>query len=70
MSGKSNVISKAPSFFYLVMAESCFRRAMTTRHAKGRGMLRDIGRRYLDKANGSAAAAPRDHRSAMRLSAA
>jgi hypothetical protein len=70
MSGKSNEITAAPSFFYLVMAESCFRRALTTRHTKGRGMLRDIGRRYLDKANASAAAARGNNRSAIRLSAA
>jgi hypothetical protein len=39
-----------PSFFYLIMAESCFRRAGRTRHPKGRGTLRDIGRGYLAKA--------------------
>jgi hypothetical protein len=41
-----------PSFFYLMMAESCFRRAVSTRHAKGRGALRDLGRTYLAKASG------------------
>jgi hypothetical protein len=70
MSGKSNVIGAAPSFFYLVMAESCFRRAVTTRHAKGRSMLRDIGRSYLNKANGPAPVAARDDRPVARLSAA
>jgi len=39
-----------PSFFYLIMAESCFRRAASTRHPKGHGTLRDIGRGYLAKA--------------------
>jgi len=39
-----------PSFFYLIMAESCFRRATSTRHPKGRGTLRTIGRSYLAKA--------------------
>ena len=41
-----------PSFFYLMMAESCFRRAAKTRHARGRGALRDLGRSYLAKARG------------------
>jgi hypothetical protein len=41
-----------PSFFYLMMAESCFRRAARTRHAKGRGALRDLGRSYLARARG------------------
>jgi hypothetical protein len=39
-----------PSFFYLLMAESCFRRAGSTRHPKARGTLRDLGRNYLVKA--------------------
>ena len=39
-----------PSLFYLIMAESCFRRAASTRHPEGRGTLRDIGRGYLAKA--------------------
>jgi hypothetical protein len=39
-----------PSFFYLIMAESCFRRAASTRHPKAGGTLRDIGRGYLAKA--------------------
>jgi hypothetical protein len=42
--------SGEPSFFYLLMAESCFRRAAKTRHTKGRGTLRDLGRTYLAKA--------------------
>jgi hypothetical protein len=41
-----------PSFFYLMMAEGCFRRAASTRHPYAGGMLRDIGRNYLLKANG------------------
>jgi hypothetical protein len=40
-----------PSFFYLIMAESCFQRAASTRHPKARGTLREIGRNYLAKAN-------------------
>jgi hypothetical protein len=43
-----------PSFFYLMMAESCFRRAGSTRHPNAGGALRDIGRNYLAKANGVA----------------
>jgi hypothetical protein len=39
-----------PSFFYLMMAEGCFRRAVRTRHLKGAGTLRNIGRNYLTKA--------------------
>ena len=31
-----------PSFFYLIMAAACFRRAT-------RGVLRDIGREYLNQ---------------------
>jgi len=36
-----------PSFFYLMMARSCFRRA--ARHPQA-GALREIGRNYLAKA--------------------
>jgi hypothetical protein len=43
--------AKEPSFFYLLMAESCFQRAASTRHLKARGALRDIGRRYLAEAS-------------------
>jgi hypothetical protein len=43
-----------PSFFYLMMAESCFRRAVSTCHPNASGALRDIGRNYLTKANGVA----------------
>jgi hypothetical protein len=39
-----------PSFFYLLMAESCFRRATTTVHPESGGALREIGRDYLMKA--------------------
>jgi hypothetical protein len=42
---------KEPSFFYLLMAESCFQRAASTRHLKARGALREIGRRYLAEAS-------------------
>jgi hypothetical protein len=43
--------AKEPSFFYLMMAESCFQRAASTRNSKACGTLRDIGRDYLAKAN-------------------
>jgi hypothetical protein len=39
-----------PSFFYLMMAESCFQRAVSTRHPKAGGTLLEIGRTYLEKA--------------------
>jgi hypothetical protein len=39
-----------PSFFYLMMARSCFRRA--AQHPQA-GTLRDIGRNYLAKATKS-----------------
>jgi hypothetical protein len=39
-----------PSFFYLIMAATCFRRAATVvTHPKTRGALRDIGRVYLNQ---------------------
>jgi hypothetical protein len=44
-----------PSFFYLIMAQSCFRRADITRDPGARGALRDLGRNYLAKARGVAA---------------
>jgi hypothetical protein len=40
-----------PSYCYLVMAESCFRRAVSTPHPKADAMLRKIGRDYLVIAN-------------------
>jgi hypothetical protein len=43
--------SAEPSFFYLIMAESCFERAARTRRPDVRGTLRNIGRNYLAKAN-------------------
>jgi hypothetical protein len=42
--------AKEPSFFYLIMAESCFQRAASTRHPKAHGTLRELGRRYLAEA--------------------
>jgi hypothetical protein len=45
-----------PSFFYLVMAKSCFRRAVSTPHPKAGGSLRELGRDYLAKAGGAARA--------------
>jgi hypothetical protein len=43
-----------PSFFYLMMAESCFQRADSTRHPKAGGTLLELGRKYLAKATGVA----------------
>ena len=40
-----------PSFFYLILAESYFRQAASTRNLKAGATLRDIGRNYLAKAN-------------------
>ena len=40
-----------PSFFYLMLAQSCFRRAISTRHPKGSSTLREIGRNYLANAD-------------------
>jgi hypothetical protein len=40
-----------PSFFYLLMAESCFQQAASTHHPKAGDTLRDIGRNYLLKSN-------------------
>jgi hypothetical protein len=48
-----------PSFFYLVMAKSCFRRAVSTPHPKAGGTLRELGRDYLAKAGGLATRRPR-----------
>jgi hypothetical protein len=45
-----------PSFFYVLMAESCFRQAASTRHPKAGGTLRQIGRDYLAKAKGDVGA--------------
>jgi hypothetical protein len=42
----------APSFFYLLMAESCFQRAVRPCHPKAGGTLVEIGRNYLAKATG------------------
>jgi hypothetical protein len=39
-----------PSFFYLMMAESCFQRAVSTRNPKAGSTLLEIGRAYLEKA--------------------
>jgi hypothetical protein len=39
-----------PSFFYLMMAESCFRRAASTQHPAAGGTLLEIGRKYLARA--------------------
>jgi len=49
-----------PSYFYLLMAKSCFRRAVATSHPKAGGTLRQIGRDYLAMANHVPSAALRD----------
>ncbi len=57
--------AKEPSFFYLMMAESCFQRAASTRHSKARSALREIGRRYLAEASDVASTlAPRSRTAA------
>jgi len=40
-----------PSYFYLLMAKSCFQRAVATPHPKAGGTLRKIGRDYLAMAH-------------------
>ncbi|HWN49856.1 MAG TPA: hypothetical protein VNO18_08530 [Xanthobacteraceae bacterium] len=51
MFGRSNPSSTAESsFFYLLMAATCFRRTGCTRHPNADSALRDIGREYLAKA--------------------
>ena len=55
MFGRSNRSSTAESsFFYLLRAATCFRRAGCTRHPNAGGALRDIGREYLAKAGSDA----------------
>jgi hypothetical protein len=52
MSAKSvDANTEGPSYFYLVMAESCFRRAVSTHHPKAGATLRELGRDYLAMAN-------------------
>jgi hypothetical protein len=43
-----------PSFFYLLMAATCFQRAGCTRHRNAGRALRDIGCEYLAKASPNA----------------
>jgi hypothetical protein len=38
-----------PSFFYLIMAAACFRRAARIGDANTRDALHDIGREYLNQ---------------------
>jgi hypothetical protein len=42
--------SERPSFFYLLMADSCFQRAASTATPGASNALRDIGRDYIMKA--------------------
>jgi hypothetical protein len=39
----------APSFYYVLMAGTCFRRAARTPRPQARGTLRQLGRDYLAK---------------------
>jgi hypothetical protein len=55
------------SFYYLMLAESCFQRAVGTRHANGSSTLREIGRNYLANAS-SIASVGADERNPVRLS--
>jgi hypothetical protein len=43
------------SFYYATIAETCFRRIVRSHHPNAGGALRDIGRKYLAKANGEVA---------------
>jgi hypothetical protein len=43
------VCTAEPSFFHLIMAAACFRRATGISHPNTRGALRDIGREYLNQ---------------------
>jgi hypothetical protein len=43
------ICTSEPSFFYLIMAAACFRRAANISHPNRRGALRDIGREYLNQ---------------------
>jgi hypothetical protein len=45
-----HTVSVAPSYFYLLMAKSCFSRAVRTPHPKAGSTLRQIGRDYLAQA--------------------
>jgi hypothetical protein len=47
---KTGRVQSEPSFYYLVMAEACFRQAESTSHPGGSDALREIGRDYLSKA--------------------
>ena len=58
----TSIQAAEPSFFYLVMAKSCFRRAVSTPHPKAGGTLRELGRNYLAKAGGIVPGQPRARR--------
>jgi hypothetical protein len=58
MFGKSIPTSTMePSFFYLLMAATCFQRAGCTGHPHAGGALRNIGCKYLTQASPNALAA-------------
>jgi hypothetical protein len=51
MSATSIYANTDASYFYLLMAKSCFRRAVSTPHPKAGGTLREMGRDYLARAH-------------------
>ena len=52
-----------PSFFYLMMADSCFQRARSTRNPNAGGALRNLGSDYLMKATEVSSVFSRSRRS-------
>ena len=46
---RQSICTAEPSFFHLIMAAACFRRAASISHPNTRGALRDIGREYLNQ---------------------
>jgi len=59
--------SERTSFFYLLMADSCFQRAANTANPGASNALRDIGRDYLVKATEVTSSAETTSRSAAGI---
>jgi hypothetical protein len=59
--------SERPSFFDLLMADSCFQRARNTANPGVSNALRDIGRNYLVKATEVTSSAGTTGRSATTI---